>query len=126
MFALLKFPTLAQTKIEEATEKGELTELVLMVIWNRLDLARRDVKKDIIRSLDLLYRRVEGEILKREATPAMRLLNDLLNMPMVDTFPRVDPFSILVPEGFDIDKVSFSGIFSISFLKKVWGYDLVG
>lgn len=30
-------------KIEEAAERGELTELVLMVIWNRLDLARRDV-----------------------------------------------------------------------------------
>lgn len=58
--------------------------------------------------------------MKREATPAMRLLNDLLNMHdgydgegwlkeckkrMVDTFPREDPFSILVPEGFDIDKV---------------------
>lgn len=77
-------------KIEEAAERGELTELVLMVIWNRLDLARRDVsrfhtfaliykyqvprschfsiftacvfsqeEKDAIRSLDLLYRRVE-------------------------------------------------------------------
>lgn len=31
-------------KIEEAGERGELTELVLMVIWNRLDLARRDVR----------------------------------------------------------------------------------
>ncbi|PQQ16833.1 protein PALE CRESS chloroplastic [Prunus yedoensis var. nudiflora] len=108
-----------EEKIEEAAEKGELTELVLMVIWNRLDLARRDEEKDVIRSLDLLYRRVEAEILKREATPAMRLLNDLLNMHdgydgegwlkeckkrMVDTFPREDPFSILVPEGFDIDK----------------------
>ena len=30
-------------KIEEAAERGELNELVLMVIWNRLDLARRDV-----------------------------------------------------------------------------------
>lgn len=30
-------------KIEEAAEKGELTELVLMIIWNRLDLARKDV-----------------------------------------------------------------------------------
>lgn len=30
-------------KIEEAAEKGELDELVLMVIWNRIDLARRDV-----------------------------------------------------------------------------------
>ena len=50
----------------------------------------------------------------------MRLLNDLLNMHdgfddeawqkeckkrMIDTFPREDPFSILVPEGFDLDKV---------------------
>ncbi|XP_007050678.2 PREDICTED: protein PALE CRESS, chloroplastic [Theobroma cacao] len=108
-----------EEKIEEAAERGELTELVLMVIWNRLDLARRDDEKDAIRSLDLLYRRVETEILKREATPAMRLLNDLLNMHdgfndegwlkeckkrMVDTFPREDPFSILVPAGFDIDK----------------------
>lgn len=78
-------------KIEEAAEKGELTELVLLVIWNRLDLARCDVcffqipliliylfilegaefnvltynwlflqdEKDAVRSLDLLYRRVE-------------------------------------------------------------------
>ncbi|KAG4186868.1 hypothetical protein ERO13_A08G069800v2 [Gossypium hirsutum] len=76
-------------------------------------------EKDAIRSLDLLYRRVETEILKREASPAMRLLNDLLNMHdgfdnegwlkeckkrMVETFPREDPFSILVPAGFDIDK----------------------
>ncbi|KDP21498.1 hypothetical protein JCGZ_21969 [Jatropha curcas] len=108
-----------EEKIEEAAEKGELNELVLMVIWNRLDLARRDDEKDAVRSLDLLYRRVEMEILKREATPAMRLLNDLLNMHdgfddegwlkeckkcMIDTFPREDPFSILVPAGFDIDK----------------------
>ncbi|CAI0579028.1 unnamed protein product [Linum tenue] len=108
-----------EERIEEAAEKGELNELVLMVIWNRLDLARRDEEKDVIRSLDLLYRRVETEILKREATPAMRLLNDLLNMHdgfndegwlkdckklMIATFPREDPFSILVPTGFDIDK----------------------
>ncbi|XP_019188572.1 PREDICTED: protein PALE CRESS, chloroplastic isoform X2 [Ipomoea nil] len=108
-----------EEKIEEAAEKGELTELVLMVIWNRLDLAKRDDEKDAVRSLDLLYRRVEMEILKREATPAMRLLNDLLNMydgfddegwlkkckkTMVETFPREDPFSILVPAGFDMEK----------------------
>ena len=63
---------------------------------------------------------IQTEILKREASPAMRLLNDLLIMydghneqewlknckqRMVDTFPREDPFSILVPQGFDIDKV---------------------
>lgn len=109
-----------EEKIEEAAEKGELDELVLLIIWNRLDLARRDDEKDAVRSLDLLYRRVETEILKREATPAMRLLNDLLNMHdggldnegwlkackkrLVDTFPREDPFSILVPAGFDIEK----------------------
>ncbi|KAJ8898650.1 hypothetical protein K2173_004684 [Erythroxylum novogranatense] len=108
-----------EEKIEEAADKGELTELVLMVIWNRLDLARRDDEKDAVRSLDLLYRRVETEILKREASPAMRLLNELLNLHkgfddegwlkeckkrMIDTFPREDPFSILVPQGFDIDK----------------------
>ncbi|XP_010552783.1 PREDICTED: protein PALE CRESS, chloroplastic [Tarenaya hassleriana] len=107
-----------EERIEEAAEKGELDELVLMIIWNRLDLARRDDEKDAIRSLDLLYRRVETEILKREASPAMRLLNDLLNMydgfdeeawlkecrkRMADTFPREDPYSILVPAGFDID-----------------------
>ncbi|CAA0828128.1 Protein PALE CRESS- chloroplastic [Striga hermonthica] len=108
-----------EEKIVEAAERGELSELVLLVIWNRLDLARRDDEKDAIRSLDLLYRRVETEILKREATPAMRLLNELLNLHdgfdddgwlkeckklMVEAFPREDPFSILVPAGFDIDK----------------------
>lgn len=107
-----------EEKIEEAAEKGELTELVLLVIWNRLDLARKDDEKDAIRSLDLLYRRVETEILKRESSPAMRLLNDLLNLHdgyddegwlkkcrkcMIETFPREDPFTMLVPTGFDLD-----------------------
>ncbi|KAL9318390.1 hypothetical protein ACSQ67_014907 [Phaseolus vulgaris] len=120
--SFLQVPEEVEERIVEAAEKGELTELVLMVIWNRLDLARRDEEKDAIRSLDLLYRRVETEILKREATPAMRLLNDLLVMYdgydlevwlkkckkiMIDAFPQEDPFSILVPPGFesfDIDK----------------------
>ncbi|KAL8234268.1 hypothetical protein R6Q59_020368 [Mikania micrantha] len=108
-----------EEKIEEAAERGELNELVLMVIWTRLDLARRDEEKEAIRSLDLLYRRVETEILKRQASPAMRLLNDLLIMHdgfdeegwlkackkrMIETFPREDPFSLLVPAGFDLDK----------------------
>uniref|UniRef100_A0A804KVI1 Protein PALE CRESS, chloroplastic n=1 Tax=Musa acuminata subsp. malaccensis TaxID=214687 RepID=A0A804KVI1_MUSAM len=75
-------------------------------------------EKDVIRSLDLLYRRIETEILKRESTPAMRLLNDLLNLHdgfddegwlkkcrkcMIDMFPREDPFSMLVPSGFDME-----------------------
>ncbi|XP_047255057.1 protein PALE CRESS, chloroplastic-like isoform X1 [Capsicum annuum] len=63
-------------------------------------------EKDVFQSLDLLYRRVEIDILKREAIPAMRLLNDLLNMHdggldnegwpkackncIVETFPRED------------------------------------
>ncbi|CAH9081258.1 unnamed protein product [Cuscuta europaea] len=110
-----------EEKIEEAVVKGELNELVLMVIWSRLDIAKRDDEKDAIRSLDLLYRRVEMEILKSEATAALRLLNDLLNLHdgyddegwlkacrkvMVDTFPcEEDPFSILLPAGFDMDSV---------------------
>ncbi|KAJ0610298.1 putative protein PALE CRESS [Helianthus annuus] len=108
-----------EEKIEEAAERGELNELVLLVIWTRLDLARRDEEKDAIRSLDLLYRRIETEILKRQASPAMRLLNELLIMHdgyddegwlkackkrMIETFPREDPFSLLVPAGFDLDK----------------------
>lgn len=107
-----------EEKIEEAADKGELTELTLMIVKNRLDLARRDDEKDVIRSMDLLYRRIETEILKRESSPSMRLLNDLLNLHdgfdnegwlkkcrkrMVDTFPREDPFSMLVPAGFDIE-----------------------
>ncbi|XP_068662230.1 protein PALE CRESS, chloroplastic [Aristolochia californica] len=107
-----------EEKIEEAADRGEINELVLMVIWNRLDLARRDEEKDAIRSLDLLYRRVETEILKREASPAMRLLNDLLNLhdgiddgvwlkncrkSMIEIFPKEDPMSIIVPVGIDVD-----------------------
>ncbi|KAK9088563.1 hypothetical protein Scep_027645 [Stephania cephalantha] len=52
-----------EERIEEAAEKGELNELVLMVIWNRLDLARRDEEMDAIRALDLLYRRVEVSVI---------------------------------------------------------------
>ncbi|KAK9161315.1 hypothetical protein Syun_007656 [Stephania yunnanensis] len=104
-----------EERIEKAAEKGELNELVLME------------EKDAIRALDLLYRRVEAEILKREATPSMRLLNELLILHdgfneegwlkecrklMVDTFPREDPFTLLVPEGFDINMVPYDIILS--------------
>ncbi|XP_075648095.1 protein PALE CRESS, chloroplastic-like [Castanea sativa] len=69
---------------------------------------------DAVRNLNLLYRRVQ------EATPAMRLFNDLLNMQdgfddggwlkefknrMVDTFPGENLFSILVPAGNEINKL---------------------
>lgn len=63
---------------------------------------------------------MQTEILKRESSPAMRLLNELLNLydgldeerwlkkcrkRMVDTFPRADPFSMLVPAGFEVENV---------------------
>ncbi|KAJ4786320.1 pale cress protein (PAC) [Rhynchospora pubera] len=101
-----------EEKIEVAAEKGQLNELVLMVIWNRLDIARRDEETDVIRSLDLLYRRIETEILKRESTPSMQLLNELLNLHdgydddgwkkkcrnlMLQTFAREDSFGIIAP-----------------------------
>ena len=65
----------------------------------------------------------------------MRLLNDLLNLHdgfddegwmkeckkrMVNTFPREDPFSILVPAGFDIDKVYQKCIVVWILIKKNW------
>ncbi|GJN14303.1 hypothetical protein PR202_gb01108 [Eleusine coracana subsp. coracana] len=108
-----------EEEIEKAAERGDLTELVLMVIWNRLDIARRDDERDAIRSLDLLYRRVEAEILKSEATPAMRLLNELLHLHdgsddnkwlkkcrnrMLEVFPREDPFTMVFPAGFHMEK----------------------
>ncbi|CAD6272227.1 unnamed protein product [Miscanthus lutarioriparius] len=107
-----------EEEIEKVAERGELTELVLMVIWNRLDVARRDDERDAIRSLDLLYRRVETEILKSEATPAMSLLNELLNLHdggdnekwlkkcrkrMLEVFPREDPFTVVFPAGFNME-----------------------
>ncbi|CAM8962606.1 unnamed protein product [Rhodiola kirilowii] len=116
-----------ERKVKEYREIGRLlrketlTEIVLTgYMESPLILARRDEEKDAIRSLDLLYRRVEMEILKSEASPAMRLLNELLNLHdgynnelwlkeckklMVDTFPREDPFSLVMPAGFDIDNI---------------------
>ncbi|KAL9435836.1 hypothetical protein AB3S75_021994 [Citrus x aurantiifolia] len=105
-----------EERIEEAAERGELTELVLMVIWNRLDLARRDEEKDAIRSLDLLYRRVEDWVesflgfilsIKDKIGKRKSHIHGWLKeckKHMVDTFPREDPFTILAPAGFDIDK----------------------
>jgi len=52
--------------IVEAAEKGELTELVLLVIWNRLEVARHDHERDAIQALDLLYRRVEVKSLEQK------------------------------------------------------------
>ncbi|CAD6333904.1 unnamed protein product [Miscanthus lutarioriparius] len=95
-----------EEEIEKAAERGELTELVLMD------------ERDAIKSLDLLYRRVETEILKSEATPAMSLLNELLNLHdggdnekwlkkcrkrMLEVFLREDPFTMVFPAGFNME-----------------------
>ncbi|KAF3336884.1 Protein PALE CRESS [Carex littledalei] len=129
-----------EEKIEEAGEKGQLTELVLMVIWNRLDIAKRDEETDVIRSLDLLYRRVETEILKRESSPSMRLLNELLNLHdgydddgwkkkcrnlMLQTFAREDTFGIIVPAGvnnqgkIELPPEDANTLFRIDFIREV-------
>lgn len=42
-------------EIEKAAERGDLTELVLMVIWNRLDVARRDVCTISLLNHELYY-----------------------------------------------------------------------
>ncbi|KAI5084211.1 hypothetical protein GOP47_0000380 [Adiantum capillus-veneris] len=108
-----------EEKIQEAAENGMLTKMVLIVIYNRLELARHDNERHIVQALDLLYRRIEAEILRREATPAMQYLDELLNLQdgtshedwirrcrqsMITTFPREDAFSFLVPSDFDLLK----------------------
>ncbi|KAH9301569.1 hypothetical protein KI387_013152 [Taxus chinensis] len=105
--------------IVEAADNGELTDLVLLVIWNRLDLARRDDERHVIQALGLLYRRVEAEMWKRRSSPAMQLLNELLNLHdgsnddewlrqcricMLNVFLREDPFTILAPLEVGISK----------------------
>jgi hypothetical protein len=69
---------------------------------------------------------MQTEILKSEATPAMRLLNDLLNLHdggdnekwlkkcrkrMLEVFPREDPFTVVFPAGFNMENVCY---FSLS------------
>lgn len=105
-----------EEKIQEAAENGKLTKVVLMVIYNRLELARHDDERHVIQALDLLFRRIEAEMMKRESTPAIQFLDELLNLhdgtshedwlrrcrqSMLKTFPREDAFSFLAPQGFD-------------------------
>lgn len=106
-----------EEKIQEATENGKLNKLVLLVIYNRLELARYDDQKHIVQALDLLFRRIEAEMLRKESSPAMQFLDELLNLhdgtnhedwlrkcrqTMMKTFPREDAFSFLAPQGFDL------------------------
>jgi hypothetical protein len=63
---------------------------------------------------------MQTEILRSEATPAMRLLDELLNIHdgsaddkwlkscrkhMIEVFPREDPFTMVFPAGFNMEKV---------------------
>lgn len=65
---------------------------------------------------------MQTEILKSEATPAMRLLNELLNLHdggnndkwlkkcrtrMLEVFPREDPFTMVFPAGFNMENVCY-------------------
>ncbi|MCO5591033.1 hypothetical protein L7F22_045009 [Adiantum nelumboides] len=110
-----------EEKIQEAADNGQLKKLVLIVIYNRLELARHDNERHIVQALDLLYRRIEAEILRREATPSIQFLDELLNLQdgcshedwlrrcrqsMIETFPREDALSFLAPSGFDLRNVS--------------------
>lgn len=106
-----------EEKIQEAAENGMLTKLVLLVTYNRLELARHDNERHIVQALDLLFRRIEAEMLRREATLSIKYLDELLNLQdgtnheewlrrcrksMIKTFPREDAFSFLAPPGFDL------------------------
>ncbi|KAG0568017.1 hypothetical protein M758_7G177400 [Ceratodon purpureus] len=116
--SLIKSGEEVEEMIERAGESGELTPLVLLVIQNRLELARHDDERVAIQALDLLYRRVEMEMLHREASMAMQLLNQLLNLhdgfsheewlrrcraTMIQIFPPEDAFTILGGSGFDLE-----------------------
>ena len=65
---------------------------------------------------------MQTEILKSEATPAMSLLNELLNLHdggdnekwlkkcrkrMLEVFPREDPFTVVFPAGFNMENVCY-------------------
>lgn len=106
-----------EKRIIEAAEDDELTPLVLLVIHNRLELARHDDERHIVQALSLLFRRIEAEMMKREASPALRYLDELLNLydgfrrdewirqcrqSMLKTFPPEDAFTVLAPQGFDL------------------------
>jgi len=116
--SLIKAGEEVEEVIEQAAQNGELTPLVLVVIRNRLELARHDDERDAIQALDLLYRRVEMEILRSEASLAMQLLNELLNLhdgfsheewlrrsrrTMIEVFPPEDAFTILGASGVDME-----------------------
>ncbi|XP_002989795.2 protein PALE CRESS, chloroplastic [Selaginella moellendorffii] len=114
---LIKSGEEIEEMIVEAGDNEELTPLLLLVIKSRLELARQDDEREAVEALDLLHRRVEYEIMKRQASPSMRLLNELLNLHdgtddtewlrkarhrMLKAFPPEHAFTILAPRGFDL------------------------
>lgn len=106
-----------EERIIEAADNGKLTMLVLLVIQNRLELARHDDERHVVQALDLLFRRIEAEMMRREASPAIQFLDELLYLhdgsshdewirkcrqSMIKTFPPEDAFTFLAPQGFDL------------------------
>ncbi|BBN14647.1 hypothetical protein MPTK1_6g13250 [Marchantia polymorpha subsp. ruderalis] len=115
--SLIRAGSVVEEMIVEAAENNELTPVVLLVIKNRLELARHDDERDAIQALDLLYRRIETEMLQREAPLALQFLNELLNLhdgfsheewllrsrqTMIKIFPPEDAFTFLGSPDFDL------------------------
>ncbi|KAL3691968.1 hypothetical protein R1sor_005619 [Riccia sorocarpa] len=115
--SLIRAGSVVEEMIVDSADNNELTPLVLLVIKNRLELARHDDERDAVQALDLLYRRIESEMLSREAPIALHFLNELLNLhdgfsreewlqrsrqAMLQMFPPEDAFTFLGPPGFDL------------------------
>ncbi|KAJ7189409.1 hypothetical protein O6H91_Y532800 [Diphasiastrum complanatum] len=106
--------------IVEAGKNGDLSPLVLLVIKNRLELAQRDDERDAMQAFDLLYRRIENEMMQKEASLELRFLNELLSLhdgfsheewlqrarrSMLDVFAPENAFTVLAFPGFDLTNV---------------------
>lgn len=131
--------------IVKLADENKINDVLLQVICNRLELARQDNEKDVIRCLDLLQRRLETERMSRAASPAMRLLNELLQLyeggserpwirkarqKMLDSFVPEDPSLIflpqmMVPNGEEEEEGSIFGkkesreVYRIEFIREV-------
>lgn len=57
----------------------EIDETMLQLLRRRMDAARQlERSKDVLQGIEMLYRRLKAEIDRRNATPALRLLDSLL------------------------------------------------
>ncbi|KAI8568945.1 hypothetical protein RHMOL_Rhmol02G0240000 [Rhododendron molle] len=99
---LLKSAEEVEEKIEEAAERGELTKLVLMVIWNCLDLARRDLRYLLFDGLEFQHivphdadmeREIEGDDNPEKSRSTCLIMHFFSNprKPMILALARPDP-----------------------------------